>query len=920
MPPRPSPGAGTRVSERRVAMWHLDKRRVIWYLSIVNRRRFLSLVLLSAAPLAFMNRAFPQCFVHQFNGRTSYPLYGVSFPTASHGTAVGFSGTILHTTDAGLTWIQQSAGLSTLYDVFFCDTAVGYAVGYAGTILRTADGGSGWVSLASDTTSPFYGVSFSSRTTGTVVGDNGLILRTTDGGLNWITQNSGTTLPLRSVFFTDSLTGTISGWGGKILGTNDGGATWRAESSYTKQVLWKVFFTDAADGYIVGDHGIILRTTDGGTTWDSVASGTTNYLSGLSFADRSDGMAVGGGGTIIQTTDGGVTWLPSRCQNFNLYACALSAGRSATGVGTSGIIAHSTDTCASSAPVLPVAPADGAVNIPLKVNVQWGYLPYIDLIGFHLQVSTDSAFPGALTLDTTIQIAPAMFILSCMVEHLHTQMKYYWHVRALFVDGSANDWTGVRSFSTFLGGSISGTVFEDSNQDTIFNPGEPTLNKWFVQLSGKTSGSVETGVDGKYSFAGLDSGTYVVTETVLPSWKATVPPGGSYTIVLGIDEAAAGKNFGNYFGFWNTVSGVLYHDLNENGARDPGEEGIAGWKVSLTGTTSADDSTLTDSADNYSFKRLDLGLNTITVTVLPAWEQIYPILQQGYSLDLHGYDEHFTGMDFSVHRIPSRVKLTITVRDSTSFGKRDIWCGVRPGATYGIWGVDSSATNVDFSEGEFDLPPQLPGLFDARFKDPQQTLARFGNGSWTDMRAYVSPDQIDTFFISFKPGTAYGGDYPMTLRWSKAQVESLYSGPVILLDPFGWMLDMKNNDSTLVTNPNISSVLLIAEHPVLPVVSVAPPQAGAPREFRLEQNYPNPFNPTTDIQYQISEIGFVSLKIYDLLGREVATLVNEMKPPGIYHVRWDANSAASGLYFYRLVSVERSGRSRVSVRKMVLIR
>ena len=71
-------------------------------------------------------------------------------------------------------------------------------------------------------------------------------------------------------------------------------------------------------------------------------------------------------------------------------------------------------------------------------------------------------------------------------------------------------------------------------------------------------------------------------------------------------------------------------------------------------------------------------------------------------------------------------------------------------------------------------------------------------------------------------------------------------------------------------------------------------------QFRLEQNYPNPFNPVTTIQFTIGKSDFVSLKVFDLTGREVATLVNDEKLPGTYRLAWDAGSFASGVYFYRL--------------------
>jgi hypothetical protein len=77
-----------------------------------------------------------------------------------------------------------------------------------------------------------------------------------------------------------------------------------------------------------------------------------------------------------------------------------------------------------------------------------------------------------------------------------------------------------------------------------------------------------------------------------------------------------------------------------------------------------------------------------------------------------------------------------------------------------------------------------------------------------------------------------------------------------------------------------------------------------PTEFSLSQNYPNPFNPITKIIYEIPEISFVTLKVYDVLGNEIATLVNEEKPAGRYEVEFNPVSSirypASGVYYYQL--------------------
>ncbi|MBK7230426.1 MAG: T9SS type A sorting domain-containing protein [Ignavibacteriales bacterium] len=86
-------------------------------------------------------------------------------------------------------------------------------------------------------------------------------------------------------------------------------------------------------------------------------------------------------------------------------------------------------------------------------------------------------------------------------------------------------------------------------------------------------------------------------------------------------------------------------------------------------------------------------------------------------------------------------------------------------------------------------------------------------------------------------------------------------------------------------------------------------------EFKLNQNYPNPFNPSTKISWQSPVSGHQTLKIYDVLGNEVATLVNEFRNAGSYEIEFNASKLSSGIYFYRL-----SAGSYVQTKKMLLIK
>ena len=104
------------------------------------------------------------------------------------------------------------------------------------------------------------------------------------------------------------------------------------------------------------------------------------------------------------------------------------------------------------------------------------------------------------------------------------------------------------------------------------------------------------------------------------------------------------------------------------------------------------------------------------------------------------------------------------------------------------------------------------------------------------------------------------------------------------------------------------------------VVSVDDETPNLPTSFKLEQNYPNPFNPSTMIRYEIpgqarNDNMLVVLKVYDVLGNEIATLVNEEKPAGTHEVKFSATALPSGIYFYRI-----QAGSFIQTKKMILLR
>jgi len=88
-----------------------------------------------------------------------------------------------------------------------------------------------------------------------------------------------------------------------------------------------------------------------------------------------------------------------------------------------------------------------------------------------------------------------------------------------------------------------------------------------------------------------------------------------------------------------------------------------------------------------------------------------------------------------------------------------------------------------------------------------------------------------------------------------------------------------------------------------------------PAQYELEQNYPNPFNPSTKIRFTVPEAGLVTMKVYNLLGQEVAILVNEEQAVGVYEVTFDATQLPSGIYFYSI-----NAGDFVATKKMILLK
>ena len=106
----------------------------------------------------------------------------------------------------------------------------------------------------------------------------------------------------------------------------------------------------------------------------------------------------------------------------------------------------------------------------------------------------------------------------------------------------------------------------------------------------------------------------------------------------------------------------------------------------------------------------------------------------------------------------------------------------------------------------------------------------------------------------------------------------------------------------------------------IPVAGVKESGNTSPKNFELLQNYPNPFNPATAISYQLSVSGYVTLEVFDLLGKAITMLVNEKQANGNYQVRFDGSRLPSGVYYYTLTATDAHGNKQTETKRMTLIK
>jgi hypothetical protein len=311
------------------------------------------------------------------------------------------------------------------------------------------------------------------------------------------------------------------------------------------------------------------------------------------------------------------------------------------------------------------------------------------------------------------------------------------------------------------------------------------------------------------------------------------------------------------------------------------------------GLTNRNVHTLAMDSLGYVYAGTDSGVFKISATSIPTALAKVHHLSAGWnllSLPLHPFNHSRESNYPSACSSAFEYNGTYNACQSLAIGK-GYWLKLDVDTDFQLLGMSTSLESVQVSTG-WNIIGSLssPFLASSIVSDPPGI--RTGQFLEYDGTQYVTSDTI-------KPGKGY------------------------------WVRVTQNGKLFLSTSPIASDVskriTIIANGempPSPPNPDIVKPKSQIPSQFALEQNYPNPFNPSTVIRYQLPVNSWVVLKLYNVLGQEVATLVNEKREAGSYEVSFDGSKLTSGVYFYKLVAQSSEDSRTVfnDVQKMILIK
>jgi len=673
---------------------------------------------------------------------------------------------------------------------------------------------------------------------------------------------------------------------GSVVYSTDGGGSWihsYPDSLYGNRYIYTADFVSQSTGYLGGYYGLLMKTTDGGISWIHLTSPGL-YYTGFEFIDENTGYVAGLFGYILKTTDGGNSWTYIDLSHVVPYQqLAIIC-----------FVSPSTGYLSTYPPGHYPGGSDGYLLKTTNSGTTWSFKK-----SFPGSYIRNIYFPDQLT--GYFVLNPS--IISPTNSHIIKT-----------TDG------GISWDTTYQGEAVNGIKFLDANYGAV--AGRNGMIR-VTSNGGTTWQGTSTGynltfnaLDILYSpgtnsttiVAAGDSGILASSTNWGHSWNQlcnAVTMNSLYSIRM-VD----GKT-GYACGGDNIVSTLIKTSDGGNNWEDLNFEGggtlySQSWVDNNTGYVAS-------SGPDGIFKTTDGGLSFIQLRTgghssSPGWNDISFINETGYACSGGGEivkttDGGTSWIVLSSTHGTNSINSLFLLDSHTLFTAGDsgkISRSTDGGLTFtAIDIINTTLYSVAFSDIENGIAAGSGGkVYRTTNGGISWTESTAGNSAFFDI-IYITPSIVwisgeGVMYYSFNAGET----------WNKANKfhgqEAQYS--------------MSISDGWLFTVGQKGNIIKNYANPSAPV-GVKDIDYSQDYTFILEQNYPNPFNPETVINFQLLQEGYVTLKIYDVLGTEITSLVNEYKGAGRHSVQFDGSKLSSGVYFYSINAGEYH-----STKKMMLLK
>jgi photosystem II stability/assembly factor-like uncharacterized protein len=742
----------------------------------------------------------------------------------------------------------------------------------------------------------YIGLYFVNKDTGWACGGSGAIIKTTDGGDNWtISETPVTNLLFKLHSFNGQVVIAV-GYDGIILRSGDGGETFEQVISGVGSgtQLWGVQILNDTLGWICGMNQTLLKTTDAGLMWQPIDPGLNQHYWALNFLNEQYGLVACETGKVLKTTDGGENWVIIQAgDSRSLYTIDVIDTQHIVAAGVEGKNIYSSD-----------GGTNWTINQDMLENVNW-----VDFINSDTGYCVQDIF----NLRKTTNRGESWFIPT------DPYAKSEWHIQ-IFEEG-----TGY-ACGEEIGGSYALNFLKSI--DGLDNWSRLFLNDNFYDVYFITettgfalSGALYKTIDAGISWTRVENGPGGYDIFFLDTLTGFIA--GTQKTIDGGETWYATNGGGTKVFFINNDIGWSIGGRNIYKTTNTGEE----WILQFTHITDSFTSIFfVDSLNGWATSRYihqttDGGISWIQRTDIPAF-----LSNDIYFLNMDtGWVAAYNTINPSLFKttdgglVWNSVPEVVGARKFHYFPDPSHWLINGFGLRYITTDYGYSWVNI-----MNDVPPGIES-----FQAPTNFLG-YAVGNSGLILMYEDTTYVPVELVVF---TGHRQNKKIILEWQTATELNNYGFEIQRLivnsqwEKIGFVpgrgtttkeshyIFSDQNDQYGEIKYRLKQIDYNGSYNYSKIIVVS--TLHIPADFKLFQNHPNPFNSSTLIIFQIPEDKFIKLKVYDILGNEVITLVNGQTQAGRYEIQFKTNDLqlTSGVYFYNV-----SGGEYNETKKLLLLK